>query len=58
MFHGTLGFHVGSNYKIELQEGAISYHAKPFPVPKIHELALRKEIGTLVSEIAVLKTHK
>ena len=54
MFDGTLGNYTGSEYKIELQEGVKPYHAKPFPIPRIHEETLRKEVDRLV-EIGVLK---
>ena len=54
MFDGTLGTYTGSDYKIELQEGVKPYHAKPFPIPRIHEETLRKEVDRLV-EIGVLK---
>ena len=37
MFDGTLGKYTGSYYTIELKEDA-----KPFPIPKIHELTLKK----------------
>ena len=42
MFDGTLGKYTGSNYIIELQEDAKLYHAKPFPIRKIHKPSLRK----------------
>jgi len=48
MFDGTLGTYTGSNYKIELQEGVKPYHAKPFPIPRVHEKTLRKEVDRLV----------
>ena len=54
MFDGTLGTYTGSDYKIELQEGVKPYHAKPFPIPRIHEETLRKEVDRLV-EIGVLR---
>ena len=54
MFDGTLGTYTGSNYKIELQEGVKPYHAKPFPIPRVHEKTLRKEADRLV-KIGVLK---
>ena len=54
MFDGTLGTYTGSNYKIELQEGVKPYHAKPFPIPRVHEKTLRKEVDRLV-KIGVLK---
>ena len=37
MFNGTLGNYTGSKYKIELRENVTPYHARPFPIPKIHE---------------------
>ena len=36
----TLFKYVGSNKVIELKGGAKPYHAKPFPIPKIHKLTL------------------
>ena len=54
MFDGTLGTYTGSKYKIELQEGAKPYHAKAFPIPRIHEKTLKKEVNRLV-DIGVLK---
>ena len=54
MFDGTLRTYTGSKYKIELQEGATPYHAKAFPIPRIHEETLKKEVNRLV-EIGVLK---
>ena len=38
MFDGTLGIYTGSDYTIEFKQDAKPYHAKPFPIPKIHEL--------------------
>ena len=37
MFDGTLGNHNGTEYIIELLEGAQPYRAKPFHIPKVHE---------------------
>ena len=54
MFDGTLGNYTGSKYKIELKENIAPYHAKPFPIPKIHEPTLKKEVERLV-KIGVLK---
>ena len=54
MFHGTLGKYTGSDYSIELKEHAKPYHVKPFPIPKIHELTLKKEVNRLI-KIGVLK---
>ena len=44
MFDWTLGKYTGSNYTIELEEDAKPYHAKPFPIPKIHEPTLKKKL--------------
>ena len=48
MFHETLGKYTNSDYTIELQENAKPYHAKPFSIPKIHELTLKKEVDRLI----------
>ena len=37
MIDGTLGNYTGTEYKIELLESTQPYHAKPFPIPKMHE---------------------
>ncbi len=38
----------------ELKEGAKPYHGRPYPIPKIHNATLMKEIDCLIS-IGVLK---
>ena len=43
MFHETLGKYTGSDYTIEIKEDAKPYYAKPFPIPKIHELTFKKK---------------
>ena len=48
MFDGTLGNYACTEYKIELLEGAQPYHAKPFPIPKIHEESLKTKFNRLV----------
>ena len=48
MFDGTLGKYTGSDYTIELKEDAKPYHAKPFPIPIINELTLKKEVNRLI----------
>ena len=45
MLDGTLGKYIGSNYTLEIKEDAKPYHAKPFPIPKIHKLTLKKEVN-------------
>ena len=54
LFDGTLGKFTGEPYDIKLKDGAEPFHARAFPVPKIHELTFKKEIDRLVS-IGVLK---
>ena len=44
MFDGALGKYTGSTYKIELKEDVNPYHATPFPIPKVHEATLKKEV--------------
>ena len=54
MFDGTLGNYIGTEYKIKLLEGAQPYHAKSFPIPKVHEETLKTEVNRLV-KIGILK---
>jgi hypothetical protein len=54
LFDGTLGHWKGEDYDIELKENASPYHARPFPIPRIHEQTLRHEVDRLC-EIGVLK---
>ena len=51
MFDGTLGKYTGSDYTIELKEDVKPYHAKPFPIHKIHEPTLNKEVDRLIKII-------
>ena len=48
MFDGTLGNYTGSEFKIELLEGAKSYHTKPFPIPKVHKETFKTEVNRLI----------
>ncbi len=54
LFDGTLGTWAGDPYDIELKDGAKPYHARAYPIPKIHEAVLKKEIERLV-KLGVLK---
>ena len=54
MFDGALRKYTGSTYKIKLKEYVKPYHAKPFPIPKVHKPTLKKEVERLV-EIGVLR---
>ena len=54
MFDGNLSNYIGSDYTIELKEYSKPYHAKPFPIPTIHESTLKKE-GQRLVKIGVLQ---
>ena len=43
MLNGILGKYTGSDYTIELKEGAETYHAKPFPISQIHKQTFNKK---------------
>ena len=36
----------GADHKIEFLEGDQLYYAKPFPIPKVHEETLKREVNT------------
>ena len=54
LFDGTLGHWKNELYDIELKPGALPYHARPFPIPKVHEATLKMEVERLC-ELGVLK---
>jgi hypothetical protein len=54
LFDGTLGFWNHEEYNIELQADAKHYHARAYPIPKVHEQTLCTEIERLCS-IGVLQ---
>ncbi len=54
LFDGTLGIWKGEECDFELKEGVKPYHAKAFPIPKIHVNTLRTEVERLC-RIGVLK---
>jgi hypothetical protein len=54
LFDGKLGAWNCAPCSIKLKPGSEPYHARPFPVPRIHELTLKKELDRLVS-VGVLK---
>lgn len=53
MFDGTLGKWTGDPYHIELKPNVTPYHARAYPIPRIHEQTLRDEVHRLC-EIGVL----
>ena len=57
IFDGTLGKYTDSDYTIELKEEVKPYNAKPFPIPKIHELTLKKEVDRSIKIGALKKVN-
>ena len=57
MFDGTLGNYTGSEYKIELLEGAQPFKTKPFPIPKVHEKPLKTEVNRFISKDILNRTN-
>ena len=55
MFDGTLGNYTGTEYESELLEGVKPYHAKPFPIPKVHEETLKTEVDRLVILLSIVR---
>ena len=54
LFDGTLGNWSGTEYDIELKKDAKPYHARSFPIPKVHLETLKAEVSRLC-DIGVLK---
>ena len=54
LFDGTLGKWTGSKVELELNEGATPYHARAFPIPRVHLETLKLEVNRLC-ELGVLK---
>ena len=54
LFDGTLGKWTGTEVELELVEGATPYHARAFPMPKVHMETLKVEVNRLC-ELGVLK---
>ena len=54
LFDGTLGNFRTSPVSLEVKPGEQPTHSKAFPIPKVHEETLKKEIQQLV-DIGVLK---
>ena len=54
LFDGTLGNWKGTSYDIDLKPEVDPYHARSYPIPKVHYSALRLEVERLC-EIGVLK---
>ena len=54
LFDGILGKWKGSLVELQLTENAKPYHAKAFPIPKIHMNTLKLEVERLC-KLGVLK---
>ena len=54
LFDGTLGTWQSEPYSIELRDDVRPYHAKPFPIPRVHEQTLKVELQRLC-DIGVLR---
>ena len=54
LFDGTLGRWTQPDYRIELKPGVKPYHAKAFPVPRVHMETLKREVERLC-RVGVLK---
>ena len=58
LFDGSLGQWKDTYYDIELQSGSQPYHARAFPIPRIHEKALRLEVERLIKEGVLRKINR
>lgn len=58
MFDGTLGTWKQAPYNIELRKDATPYHAKAFPVPRIHQTTMRNEVDRLVKAGVLKKVNR
>jgi len=58
LFDGTLGRWNGPSYEIELKEGAKPYHARAYPIPKVHERTLRMEVERLCKAGVLKKVNR
>ena len=58
LFDGTLDRWKGTPYHIRTKEGITPHHARPFPVPKIHELTLKSELDRLVKAGILRKVNR
>ena len=58
LFDGSLGTWKGEDYDIELRSDAKPYHARAFPIPRIHEQTLRHEVDRLCKTGVLKKVNR
>ena len=58
LFDGSLGTWNGSQIELELNEGAQPYHARPYPIPKVHQDTLKMEVERLCQLGALRKVNR
>ena len=54
LFDGSLGKWKGSQVQLQLKQGVKPYHAKAFPIPRVHLNTLKLEVERLC-KLGVLK---
>ena len=57
LFDGTLGKWKGSPVELQLNEGATPYHARAFPVPRVHLSTLKMEVERLCQHGVLKKVN-
>ncbi len=58
LFDGTLGQWTSQEYDIELKADAKPYHARAYPIPKIHEQTLKQEVERLCKAGVLKKVNR
>ena len=58
LFDGTLGKWTGAPYKIDLKPDVEPYHARPHPLPRVHEQTLKSEVERLCKVGALRKINR
>ncbi len=56
LFDGTLGDWKTKPVSFQLKEGVSPYHGRAFPVPKVHNETIKKEVERLC-QLGVLERH-